>query len=98
MNEGTCPCIPVRELQQQVETIKEKINEDRQEIARMGQQLLSIADKVECMSGKLDRVNDKLYKLSQKGSARWEDAVKTATSVLITLLLSYLALRLGVGG
>ena len=98
MNEGTCPCIPVRELQQQVETIKEKINEDRQEIARMGQQLLSIADKGECMSGKLDRVNDKLDKLSQKGSARWEDAVKTATSVLITLLLSYLALRLGVGG
>ena len=98
MNEGTCPCMPVRELQHQVETIKEKINEDRQEIARMGQQLLSIADKVECMSGKLDRVNDKLDKLSQKGSARWEDAVKTATSVLITLLLSYLALRLGVGG
>ena len=103
-----CPCPPVRELQRQREKVNEKISEDRQELARMKQQLQSIEDRVVRVDKKIDGlcdkletrlcgVEEKLSALSLRPAARWEEAVKTAVGVVITLLLSYVAVRLGVG-
>lgn len=103
-----CPCPPVRELQRQMEKVNEKISEDRQELARMKQQLQSIEDRVMRVDKKIDGLGerlekrfcgmeDKLSELALRPAARWEEAVKTAIGVVITLLLSYVAVRLGVG-
>lgn len=105
---NNCPCPPVRELQRQMEKVNEKISEDRQELARMKQQLQSIEDRVMRVDKKIDGLGerlekrfcgmeDKLSELALRPAARWEEAVKTAIGVIITLLLSYVAVRLGVG-
>ena len=105
---NSCPCPPVRELQRQMEKVNEKISEDRQELARMKQQLQSIEDRVMRVDKKIDGLGerlekrfcgmeDKLSELALRPAARWEEAVKTAIGVIITLLLSYVAVRLGVG-
>lgn len=105
---NSCPCPPVRELQRQMEKVNEKISEDRQELARMKQQLQSIEDRVMRVDKKIDGLGerlekrfcgmeDKLSELALRPAARWEEALKTAIGVVITLLLSYVAVRLGVG-
>lgn len=105
---NSCPCPPVRELQRQMEKVNEKISEDRQELARMKQQLQSIEDRVMRVDKKIDGLGerlekrfcgmeDKLSELALRPAARWEEALKTAIGVIITLLLSYVAVRLGVG-
>ena len=105
---SSCPCPPVRELQRQMEKVNEKISEDRQELARMKQQLQSIEDRVMRVDKKIDGLGerlekrfcgmeDKLSELALRPAARWEEALKTAIGVVITLLLSYVAVRLGVG-
>ena len=103
---NSCPCPPVRELQRQMEKVNEKISEDRQELARMKQQLQSIEDrvmrvdkKIDGLGGRLEKrfcgMEDKLSALALRPAARWEEAVKTAIGVVITLLLSYVAVQLG---
>ena len=72
----------------------------------MKQQLQSIEDRVVRVDKKIDGLCDKLdtrlvgleeklSALSLRPAARWEEAVKTAVGVVITLLLSYVAIRLG---
>ena len=74
----------------------------------MKQQLQSIEDRVMRVDKKIDGLGerlekrfcgmeDKLSELALRPAARWEEAVKTAIGVVITLLLSYVAVRLGVG-
>lgn len=91
----TCPCAAVEQLKELVEKHDERIARHEERLAKGDTDFALIHRDMTAMNESIKENTAVVKNLAEKPGKRWDSAVDRAIGVIITVVLTYIAVQLG---
>lgn len=91
----TCPCAAVEQLKELVEKHDAKLEAHETRLAEGNTSFELIRRDIRDLTSSVNANTEAMRALSEKPSKRWDSLVDQAAKLVVTILLTYIAVKLG---